>query len=235
LGWPAAAYREMVGDTLRLMPPSLARVLQRNERALVEGAERGGPMVRGQPKVGSAASGTARELDSRLKHIAHMVNQLQPFREIARELGQVLRTTADLADPVAAAEQEPLMGRAAVEYERFVLAHLDRFPVVYDRSVPSLLGGASTEASIGRLTESARHSAARLSRAFFREGRLLPAAEFDYRSVPFAEASLSYSRAVTAAAHFWLFAWSEANGDLTGTPFVEPPPKMKSARGKRSQ
>jgi hypothetical protein len=47
----------------------------------------------------------------------------------------------------------------------------------------------------------------------------VPATEFDFRSVPYAEVSLGYSRGVTAASFLWLAAWSKANGDFTGYRF----------------
>ena len=38
--WPAPVYRNMVYDTLRIMPPSLGRVLWRNDEHLLRGVYR---------------------------------------------------------------------------------------------------------------------------------------------------------------------------------------------------
>ena len=53
-----------------------------------------------------------------------------------------------------------------------------------------------------------------LSHAFWKDGQLVPATTFDFRSVPYAETSLSYSRGVTAASYLWLSAWAKAHGDF---------------------
>jgi hypothetical protein len=59
-----------------------------------------------------------------------------------------------------------------------------------------------------------------LSKAFWQDGRVVPATSFDFRSIPYAETSLSYSRGVTAASYLWLSAWTKANGDFTGYRFA---------------
>ena len=61
----------------------------------------------------------------------------------------------------------------------------------------------------------------------------MPATAFDYRSVPYAKASLGYSRGVTAASYLWLAAWEKANGDFTGYRFfAEEKPGVTKARKK---
>jgi len=222
--WPAPAYRAMAYDALRLMPPTLARVLRRNERFLVEGVYAlEGQTASGLARhalEGSAATGAATELELRIKKVTGMVDQHHPFREVAVELGKILRIAADLADPSFVGAGQARMSKAVFEYHRFVEAHVDRIPMVYDRSLPSLLEGAPLSGLLGHLAIETGDAAARVGDAFVQGDRLVPAAEFDYRSVPYAEASLSYSRAVTASSHLWLLAWWAAHGDLTGTPFV---------------
>lgn len=229
----------MAYDTLRLMPRTLARVLGHNERFLMEGVhglegETASDLVR-QVLQGNAVTGASAELEHRIKKVTGMVDQHYPFREIALELGKILRIAADFADPSFVGASEPRMSRAANEYHRFVEAHIDRFPMVYDRGVPSLLDGAPLSALLGHLALETGTSAARLGEAFFQGERLVPAIEFDYRSVPYAEASLGYSRAVTAASHLWLAAWSAAHGDLTGTPFVRKLPVYVSKKAKKER
>jgi hypothetical protein len=237
--WPSPAYRAMAYDTLRLMPPSLARVLGRNERFLLEGvyglegetaSELARQALRGNP--GAAAS---KELELRIKKVTGMVDAHQPFREVALELGKILRIAADLADPCFVGAAEPRMSQAAAEYLRFVQAHVDRIPMVYDRGIPSLLEGASLPTVLGYLTVETGTSAARLGEVFFRGDQLVSASEFDYRSVPYAEASLNYSRAVTAASHLWLLAWSAAHGDLSGTPFLRNLPELLLKKNKKAR
>jgi len=213
----------MAYDTIRLMPQSLGRVLKRNEEALLAGVE--------APRSTGGNLSAAEDVERRMAIVVKMVQDHQPFREIARELGELLRVYADHADPARAGAQDPRMQLVSSEYARFVEAHVSEVPLVYDRRVPSILEGAAISDSLAALELEASRSAVRIADAFLREGRVLPAASFDYRSVPFAEASLAYSRAITAASQAWLRAWSSANGDLKGAPFARLPP---SASGKRT-
>ena len=89
------------------------------------------------------------------------------------------------------------MAVASGEFHRFVTLHLEEFPLVYDRNLPSTIEGAAVRSLLERLTGATDESVGRLARAFWKDGRLLPATAFDFRSVPFAEASLGYSRGVT--------------------------------------
>jgi hypothetical protein len=221
--WPASVYRNMVYDTLRIMPPSLGRVLWRNDEHLLRGVYRlegatASSLIRDGLSDGLSRK-TVEDVERRIAGVASMVDQHRPFREVAFELGKLLRIAADLADPSIAGAENRDLARASGEFYLFVTLHLEEFPLVYDRSLPSTLEGATVHSLLERLTGATDESVGRLARAFWEDGRLLPAASFDFRSVPFAEASLGYSRGVTAAAFLWLAAWSKANGDFTGYRF----------------
>jgi hypothetical protein len=232
----------MVYDTLRLMPPSLSRVLWRNDEHLLRGSYRleGGTastLIRDGLREGLSET-TVEDVERRVEEIASMVDHHRPFRDVAFELGKLLRIAADLADPSITGADNRDLALASGEFHRFVTLHLEEFPLVYDRNLPSTLEGATVPVLLERLTGATDESVGRLARAFWKDGRLVPATAFDYRSVPFAEASLGYSRGVTAAAFLWLAAWSKANGDLTGYRFFEkdgPEPFIKSLSKKERQ
>ncbi|HEX9722875.1 MAG TPA: hypothetical protein VGC53_01185 [Vicinamibacteria bacterium] len=221
--WPAPIYRNMVYDTLLIMPPAMRRVLWRNQEHLLKGVtglegEMASALAR-DALTGSISEDTARAIEQRVHGAADQVNQRRPFSEVAVELGKLLRIAADLADPTFIGAGDPQLARASGEFHRFVTLHLDEFPLVYDWTLPSTVEGASVRALLGSLTAASRDSVPLLTSAFWRQGELVPAEAFDYRSVPYASASLSYSRGVTAASYLWLSAWKEANGDFTGYKF----------------
>ena len=67
----------------------------------------------------------------------------------------------------------------------------------------------------------ARAEDTELARAYAAAGNPPAAAAFDDRSVPFAVASLSYSRTVTRVVRVWIRAWRDASGDVSRTPYLE--------------
>ena len=234
--WPAPVYRSMVYDTLRLLPPSLGRVLWRNDEHLLRGVYRlEGEMASALAKdglKGVVSRATTEEVERRVDEVASMVDEHQPFREVAFEFGKLLRIAADLADPSIMGASNGELAGASQELSRFVDTHLQEFPLVYDRQLPSTLAGAPVALLLEQLSLATDGSVDRLAQAFWKDGKLVPADAFDYRSVPFAEASLGYSRGVTAASFLWLAAWAKANGDFTGYRFLD---ESSSEHDRRSQ
>jgi hypothetical protein len=218
----------MVYDALRLMPPRFGRVLWRNDAHLLKGVyrlegETASALAR-DVLLGELSVETKGNVERRVSDIASMVDDHRPFREVAYELGKLLRIAADLADPSIVGADNSDLARASGEYKRFVELHLDEIPLVFDYSLPSTLEGASVPSLLERLTAATDESVELLAGAFWRDGKLVPATEFDFRSVPYAVTSLGYSRGVTAASLLWLAAWAEANGDFTGYRFGKKAP-----------
>lgn len=226
--WPAEAYKNMVYDAVRLLPPSLGRVLWVRDEHLIEGVA----TLEGETASRIARAGLegrvspelVADVESRVDRIVGMVDGHQPFQDVAVELGRLLRIAADLSDPTVVGAGRPELRRVAPEYLRFVDLNLGKIPLVHDKSLPSPVDGAPVSRLLSRLAASTSDSVAPLASAFWREGRVVPAARFDFRSVPYAECSLSYSRGVTAASYLWLSAWSKANGDFTGYRFSSKKP-----------
>jgi hypothetical protein len=226
--WPAEAYRAMVYDALALLPPSLGRVLARRDEALIAGvqsleSETASTIAR-DGRRGELSDELVRDVEARIERVVRMVDERRPFRETAVELGRLLRIAADLSDPTILGAGSPELRRVAPEYMRFIGLNLTKIPLVLDSSVPSTVQGASIESVLDRVTRATTASVRPLSNAFWSEGRIVPATSFDYRSVPYAETSLSYSRGVTAASYLWLSAWAKANGDFTGYRFAPKKP-----------
>jgi hypothetical protein len=103
--------------------------------------------------------------------------------------------------------------------------------------LPSTLQGAPVLSLLEQVTTATRGSVERLAKAFWKDDTLVPATAFDFRSVPFAEVSLGYSRAVTAASYLWLSAWTQANGDMTGYRFLgdRSPPGVTNSKSNKER
>jgi hypothetical protein len=221
--WPSDVYRGMVYDTLALLPPSLGRVLAKRDDDILRGvqtleSETASRIARDGIR-GELSPELIRDVESRIERVVRMVDEHRPFRETAVELGRLLRIAADLSDPVVVGAGSPELRRVTPEYMRFIGLNRTKIPLVHDGSLPSPIQGASIQGLLGRVTESTTASIRPLAQSFWREGQIVPAASFDFRSVPYAETSLSYSRGVTAASYLWLSAWKKANGDFGGYRF----------------
>lgn len=221
--WPKEAYRNMVYDTMRLMPPRLARVLLSRDDAVFEGVTRlDGDTASTLARVGARgqlSSALVEDVELRIENVVRMVDERRSFDDVARELGRLLRIAADMADPAVIGAGNSELRRVVPEYYRFVGLNLTKLPLVHDGGLPSTLEGASVTTLLSRVASATTASVSPLSEAFWQDGQIVPAATFDYRSVPYAETSLSYSRGVTAASYLWLAAWAKANGDFTGYRF----------------
>jgi hypothetical protein len=222
--WPAEAYRGMVYDALALIPPSLGRVLARRDEALLSGVStlegETASLIARDGLRGELSRDLIEDVEKRIERVVRMVDEHRPFRETAIELGRLLRIAADLSDPTVVGAGSPELRRVAPEYLRFVGLHLAQIPLVHDGSLPSPVAGASVEGILARVTARTSASIRPLSDAFWKDGQVVPATSFDFRSVPYAETSLNYSRGVTAASYLWLSAWTKAHGDFTGYRFA---------------
>jgi hypothetical protein len=215
----------MVYDTMRLMPPRLARVLLARDEAVLRGvvsleSDTASELARAG-RDGRLSSGLMEDVETRIEEVVRLVEEHHPLDEMAEELGRLLRIAADIADPAVLGAGSPELRRVVPEYYRFVGLNLTKFPLVHAGALPSTVDGASVRTLLDQLASETTASVSPLSRAFWRDGEVVPAASFDYRSVPYAETSLNYSRGVTAASYLWLSAWAKANGDFTGYRFSD--------------
>jgi hypothetical protein len=221
--WPSDVYRGMVYDTLALLPPSLGRVLARRDEEILAGvqtleSETASRIARDGIR-GELSEELIRDVEARIERVVRMVDEHRPFHETAVELGRLLRIAVDLSDPVVVGAGSPELRRVTLEYIRFIDLNRTKIPLVHDRSLPSPVQGASIQGLLGRVTASTTASVRPLAESFWKEGQIVPASSFDFRSVPYAETSLSYSRGVTAASYLWLSAWKKAHGDFGGYRF----------------
>jgi hypothetical protein len=213
----------MVYDTMRLMPPRLARVLLARDDAILAGvssleSDTASTLARVGVQ-GQLSVPLVEDVEMRIERVVAMIDEHRSFNDVAVELGRLLRIAADVADPAVIGAGSSELRRVVPEYYRFVGMNLTRLPLVHDSGLPSTLEGASVTMLLAQVASATTASVSPLSEAFWQDGRVVPASSFDYRSVPYAETSLSYSRGVTAASYLWLAVWSKANGDFSGYRF----------------
>ena len=221
--WPKTAYRNMVHDTLRVIPPRLSQVLISRDDAIYNGMIN----IRSDTATVFARNETPAKIpndllddvNNRIERIVLMLNQHNSFDDIGYELGHLLRIAIDVCDPGIVGSGEPELQQVISEYYRFVDSNLNKIPFVYDKRLPSPVAGAYVRELLTQAVKETSDSVTNIADSFWKKGRLVSASALDLQSVPYAEASLSYSRGVTAAAYLWVLVWSKANGDFTGYRF----------------
>ena len=216
--WTAATRVVMVDDAIKLMPPSLRKVLEKRRidvlRGMLEPLTQEDTPAHRPPwddgTIEASVDGAARDL------VSGTTTRVS-FHDVARRFGVLAHFVADAGFPPGAAG-----AAGSAHYAHFAALCEERrpkFPFVFYGHDNEALAKADFKAFTQLVLARARAEDANLVRAYAAAASPGDAAAFDDRSVPFALASLSYSHTVTDIVQAWLAAWRECHGDLEGTPY----------------
>lgn len=227
--WDPAVRLKIVDESVRLMPASLRRALERHAEDVRRGMLEPMADEDAPGHVPTTGGGSAdAEVAAAARGLVEAVETPLPFREVARRFGRLAHFVTDCTFPPNAS------GKAgAGRYEhftRFASSRSAKFPTVfYGHDDPDLV--RRDFAAFGRRIAAEAASADQdLGRAYAAAGTPPDPRAFDDRSIPFAVASLSYQRSVTYVVRAWLEAWREAGGDVGFTPYLRPDSHERSAR-----
>lgn len=219
--WTAATRVVMIDDALKLMPPALRRVLEkrRNDvrRGMLAPLTQEDSLAHRPPWEGGAVDAS---VDAAAKDLVSGVEARIPFRAVAGRFGTLAHYVADAGFPPAASGAS-----GASRYAHFAAyceTRRPRFPLVFYGHASDALSRGDFKSFTLAILERARAEDANLARAYAAAPSWNDPIAFDDRSVPFATASLSYSRSVTDIVQAWLAAWEKCHGDLGGTPYRSP-------------
>jgi hypothetical protein len=219
--WPVTLTQALFRDARRLVPRTLAQLLDERESHVLLAAQRFPPAL-SQAMATDLQSGKLRAetLLAFQGETAQVVDLLRTGRvnEGLVRLGGLLRIPADLADPVLTAGAEGFPAGVAREYYAFTEANLDKIPVVLDDPAALQVLRRELPHYWQELVDRSRVEAVTIRTDLYRNGRLVDHRTLDFHAPVFSVASLSYSRAVTAVAATWIAVWREAHGDTTRMP-----------------
>lgn len=212
----APAREKIALEALRLAPPRLRKQLARHSQDLVRGA---------REKPSDSLDLDAKTLATEVDAAVALINAHKPFRIISESFGRVAGLAACLNDPLWSS----LDGEGSDDSRKFsayFVENMTKFPLVFTGADAALETKGSVPDFAAAVRERYKDDRASLLRAYHPPdgGPVLPS-DFDERSIPFAIASLCYSRAVTDASQLWIHIWRRANGDLSGTPYVAVDPE----------
>ena len=211
----------MVDEAVRLMPESLRRVLETHREDLLRGmlepmTAENGPEHR-PPWFDGALDD---QVAVRASALVQSVGETAPFTQVARNFGELAHFVADSGFPPGASGAAGVARYA--DFAAFCESRRERIPVVFYGHDDPDLDRHDFDAFALRVLAQARAEDVDLARAYEAAGHTPSSLAFDDRSVPFAVASLAYSRSITDIVRAWLTAWSEADGDLGRTPYRKP-------------
>ena len=207
---------EITRRAILLMPDALERQLRRHAKQLYRAALERPP---GTPPPGTAPlelDAAAAELRKAIDGAVAALDRQRPMSVLVTRLGRAARHAQDLSLATHVPPFDDRHESFHPRYARYVEDRLPRIRFVFHGFRDPALADGDVEAFARRLARESREDYPAVVRSYFPEGREATAQDFDDRSVAFAVASLSVSRAVTATARVWLLAWHRAHGDLTG-------------------
>lgn len=222
IAWDPPMRVRVVDEAIRFMPASLRLALETHRedvrRGMIEpmteedGLDHVPPWLQGSldASVSDAADG-----------LVAAISTSRSFSEIARRLGRLGHFVSDAAFPPGASGARG--ERRGAHFASFASSRLPKFPLVFLGHDDHDLARGDFRAFATRVADEARREDEHLARAYAAAGWPPPPEAFDDRSVPFAVASLSYSRTVNYVVRAWLEAWRRAGGDTGKTPYVKVP------------
>ncbi len=210
---------EVVRRATTLMPPALAQQLTRQERHLRAGALEGLPEAGGLPSALDPGDADA-QLAAAVDEAARLLDAQASMAAVAHAFGRIARHATDLSYALHVGPHDPRAASIGGPFCRYVEEKLPKMRLTFGGYVDDDLASRDPRAFGRRVARDARRDYAGILRSYFPEGRRPGAQDFDDRSVAFGSASIETSLALTSVARAWLYAWSRAGGDVTGTPFL---------------
>lgn len=220
--WSPEMRVRMADEAVRFMPASLRLVLESRRdvllRAMLE------PLTRPDraPLLPPWTGGTLdRSISGEAQALIDGLRQGGSFDDAIAGFGRLALYTEEAGFPPGMGDDVPEERRR--HFTGFCDSRLPRFPLVfYGHAQPDLDRGDFLGFARATMQRS-REEDAHLARAYAKAGSPPDPSHFDDRSVPFAVASLAYSRTVTDIVRVWLAAWRAAGGDLGRTPYLARP------------
>ncbi|HEX6851841.1 MAG TPA: hypothetical protein VF139_10605 [Candidatus Polarisedimenticolaceae bacterium] len=216
--WDPATRLQIVDEAIRFMPPSLRLALEHHRDAVRRGALE--PMTT-EDAPAHAPRGAGGTLDATTARAAAdlvaSVREPMAFDTIASRFGTLAHYVSDAAFPPGAA---PDAGIRYAHFSKFAASRMPKFPLVFLGHEDADLDRGDVAAFSRRIAAEAAGDDANLVRAYAAAGDPPDPVAFDDRSVPFAIASLAYSRSVNYVVRSWLRCWRDAGGDLGATPYL---------------
>jgi len=220
-GWSAESRERILDDAMRLSPPVFSRILVRHREqcrigAAVEAAEASSPRHALTPNgEGQAGAELIRCVDETIAALSRH----EPMRQVCLKAGRICHLVADLNNPLHTGALDLRASDYYDDFCQYMHSVVTRTPLVFYGWRDDPLAAGDMPAFLREIVLRSARDAELIKRSYYPAGQRVPSSTFDDRSIPFAIASLAYSRAVSDTANLWFYVWSRAGGDVRGTPY----------------
>ncbi len=217
---------QFVLKPLKLLPPSLRLALDAHQPEILQSFREG---ISGLSTDGELLAALKSEMKSA---IDGLLGQKPGLADLAAPLGRMAWIVARLGDPDRFRRDSDAGWFA--DFSLYRRKNVGRCVAVFYDHDPALFEKGDIESFQRSISTRAANYARGVAEAYRAGGN---SSSFDDLSPAFGLVSLQYSHTVTDVANVWLFCWSEADGDMTGTPYytytepAQPPKEPATAAG----
>jgi hypothetical protein len=227
--WTSKTYQIVVVKSVRLMPVSFQSVMLRHQEEILTGCLRPDDRTE-QEHTYDVRSGSGYIQDRILElsqTIPRMIYDHKPFKQVAVELGKMAHYMSDLNDPLLLENADAREDQYRTDFAIFTEKNMEKFPWIFHGHEDTRLTQDQLQTYIQKVAKRAATQYPLLGDSYFPNGKLVSSDTFDWKSLPFGIASLSYSNSITDTVQVWFYTWKKAHGDTTNTPLYK---KTKETR-----
>lgn len=220
--WTPRTQLEIAAVAATLLPPDLARQIERHRRSYHEGVA--APFADGDPlRHYKNLDGTGL-LDAvvlaEFRAAVDAIRGHQRFADVVFRLGVISHYVADANYPLSSSDSDPLEVQFGADYGRYAETAQRRFAVVFYGLDRHLDRSGDVNALLRRTLARGRDLYPYVGREYRRVGGGSGLGRFDDRSTAFGVAAISFSRAVSDVAVVLRQVWIEAGGADERSPLL---------------
>lgn len=223
--WTSKTYQVIVVKSTRLMPGSFRSVMMQHKEEILAGCLR--PDTEPESHHAYDLKSRSGYLQDRILDLCNTIPQKiykhVKFSEIARDFGSLSHYMADLNDPLIIGDGDPREETYRADFAVYAEKNLELFPWIFDGHEDAMLQAGKEKDYLFKIASASVEKYDRIGEAYYPEGSLVSSDTFDWKSLPFGIASLSYSRSITNTVQIWFYVWKKAHGDTTVTPLFSKP------------
>ncbi len=197
--WTKNSQQAIAEQAKAVVPPDLARQIEKHQAAFRTGVERGA-------SLGSGSVGTLIEREA--QRAVAMIQQHVPFADVIEQMGKISYWVAYANNPYHAGGRTPNY----TDYLGYVDSARNRFRPVFYGLIPQLESGSGLATVVKGASARGRRYRTVLETEYRRVGGPPGARKFDDRSSAFGVSALAFSHAITDVGLALRDIWIDAGG-----------------------